>query len=91
MIKKPVKKITRKSTPKRKRKNPEDYNLIYSDKRITELSPRQVIQHIRDASEYPEYPQPYFENKENPLMNMDSQEILKYINSFADRYLHLKG
>lgn len=85
-----MKKLAKKKVLKRKRKNPEDYNLVYSDKRMSELTPLQVIRHIRDASEYPEYPQPYFENKENPLMNMDSQEILKYINSFADRYLHLK-
>ena len=85
-----MKKLAKKKVLKRKRKNPEDYNLVYSDKRISELTPKQVIQHIRDVSEYPN-PYPAYENKEDPFIHMDPEDILKYVNSFADRYLHLKN
>ncbi len=82
--KKPIKRKSKVPNPtKRKRKNPEVYNLVFSDRVMEKMTPLQVIQHINIVSEYPS-------NSRNPITDpfafMDPEEILEYVHYFASRW-----
>lgn len=83
-----MKKLAKKSTKKisrRKRKNPENYNMVFSDKQIEKMTASQAIQHIITTSEYPPS-RHYTANDDDPFMYMDAEDILKYVHDFANRW-----
>lgn len=82
--KKPIKRKSKVPNPvKRKRRNPEVYNLVFSDKTIEKMTGKQAIQHIEVVSEYPSSVR---EHVEDPFAFMDAEEILEYIHNFANRW-----
>lgn len=86
MLKRQKKTSKRKSV---KRKNPESYNLVFSDREIEKLTPKQAIQHILVVSEYPSSRKPYWSNDEDTFAGMDAKEILEYIHDFTNKYEYM--
>ena len=85
--KKPIKRKSKVPNPVKRKRNPELYNLVFSDRTMEKMTPVQVIQHINIVSEYPS-------SSRNPITHpfafMDPEEILEYVQYFASHgeFLH---
>lgn len=84
-----LKRKTPKRTPAKRKRNPELYNLVFSDRAIEKLTPKQAIQHIQLVSEYPQPRDSFWSNSENQFSGMDEKELLEYIHSFSDRFEYM--
>lgn len=72
--KKISKRTSTKKSPKKRKKNPENYNLVFSNDEIKNLSSNQLIQYIEMISDY---------HLDSVLKNMSVEELLKYIHDLV--------